>query len=86
MTIPVSEENIKQQIEAEKAEIEAIEARLSGFRTSFQKDARELRKQLSDQHETLGRIIRYAIKLEKQLESLRENVDHMNNLHKRSIH
>lgn len=86
MTIPLPEEDIKMQIEAEKAEIKAIEVRLSGLRSSFHKDARELKKQLSDQHEALGRIIRYAKKLEEQLGSLRENVDHMNNLHKRSLH
>jgi hypothetical protein len=86
MTVPSPEDTIKFQIKAEKAEVEAIKDRLLQLRTSFQQDAGQLRKQLANQHETLGKIIRYAVKLEEQLSSLKENVDYMKNLHKRNIH
>ncbi|MGB3181786.1 MAG: hypothetical protein WBB45_10380 [Cyclobacteriaceae bacterium] len=80
------EGEVRRQIEAEQAEINAIELKLSSLHTSYQLDAAELKKQLSDQHETLGKIIRYATKLESQIKHLKENVHYLNNLHKHNIH
>ena len=87
MDNPVSvEDDLKRQIEAEKAEIAVLEAKMKDLNRSFQKDASALKEQLSDQHETLRKIVLYAKNLEDQLKILRENVDTMKNLHRHSIH
>ncbi|MFA0964627.1 hypothetical protein AB9P05_22665 [Roseivirga sp. BDSF3-8] len=79
-------DKLKAQIDLEKAEIVALETRITEIRSTFHDNAHVLKKELSDQHEVLRKIIRYANKLEHQLENLKHKVNSMKNLHKTSMH